>query len=265
MDGRRKLNNFFEAADRDFFIPRGLFCLVITWNPAIDDPYVTCNMNQTIDTSMTMGGGRKIENLKHKFQKSNAESSAIPEFAPPEFPTLDKMHINPERKKRDTMKDKAKRKIEFAAGYRDKRAQARFNAEEPDCALNQGPEPEFTSRYPDPNHPASEGSPIALLSGGRVTEKQIFKYTATGFAYNKGKKAYAKHKKKRASRETLGNGVYPETESSSRSDGELKPKEGMSETVNEIANRLKKKVVYLIIVNMPSEEELQQARQMLEP
>lgn len=127
MDGRRKSNNFFDAANRDFFIPRGLFCLVITWNPEIDDPYVTFNMNQTIDSAMARGGEGNFQKLKHKFQKANAESPFIPEIAPLEFPALDRMDIDPEtKKKHDTMKEKARRKIEFAAGYRDKRAQARF-------------------------------------------------------------------------------------------------------------------------------------------
>ena len=43
------------------------------------------------------------------------------------FPALDNMDLNPEaRKKNDTLRLKARRKFEFAAGYRDKRAQAKF-------------------------------------------------------------------------------------------------------------------------------------------
>ena len=127
MDGRRKSNNFFDAANRDFFMPRGLFCLVMTWNPEIDDPYVTFNMNQTIDSAMARGGDGSFEKLKHKFSKANTESAFIPAIAPLEFPALNEMNVDPEtQKKHDTMKEKARRKIEFAAGYRDKRAQARF-------------------------------------------------------------------------------------------------------------------------------------------
>lgn len=132
MDGRRKSNNFFDAANRDFFMPRGLFCLVMTWNPEIEDPYVTFNMNQTVDSTMAGGGGGSFEKLKHEFQKANAESGFIPEFAPLEFPALEKMDVDPEtQKKHDMMKAKARRKIEFAAGYRDKRAQARFVSSHP--------------------------------------------------------------------------------------------------------------------------------------
>lgn len=104
----------------------------------------------------------------------------------------------------------------------------------------QGPEPEFTSRYADPNHPASEGSPVALLTGGRLTEKQIFKYTAAGFAYNQGKKAYAKRKEKKVSQGELADGVHPEPEPSPTGDGEERPKEGASEGLNKMANKLKK-------------------------
>lgn len=127
MDGRRKSNNFFDKANRDFFMPRGLFCLVMTWNPDVDDLYVTFDMNQTIDSAMSRGGDGGFDKLKHKFQKSNAESNFIPEIAPLEFPKLDRLNLDPEtQKKQATMKAKAKRKFEFAKVYRDKRAQAKF-------------------------------------------------------------------------------------------------------------------------------------------
>jgi len=106
--------------------------------------------------------------------------------------------------------------------------------------LVQSPEPEFTSRYADPNHPASEGSPIALLTGGRLTEKQIFKYTAAGLAYNQGRKAYAKHKERKASQGDLADGINPEAEPSPTGDGEAKSKEGVSEGLNKMASKLKK-------------------------
>ena len=42
-------------------------------------------------------------------------------------------------------------------------------AENPDSYLNQGPTPTFTSRYADPNHPASSGDPLALVTGGHAS------------------------------------------------------------------------------------------------
>lgn len=45
--------------------------------------------------------------------------------------------------------------------------------ENPDSHLNQGPKPTFTSRYADPNHPASSGDPLALITGGNITREKL--------------------------------------------------------------------------------------------
>ena len=49
----------------------------------------------------------------------------------------------------------------------DRRANATYNAENPNSSLSTGT-PEFKSRYADPNHPASSGSLISLVTGGKV-------------------------------------------------------------------------------------------------
>ena len=49
----------------------------------------------------------------------------------------------------------------------DRRANATYNAENPNSSLSTGA-PEFKSRYADPNHPASSGSLISLVTGGKV-------------------------------------------------------------------------------------------------
>ncbi|PYI00304.1 hypothetical protein BO78DRAFT_330356, partial [Aspergillus sclerotiicarbonarius CBS 121057] len=173
VDGRRRSNNFFDEVNREFFIPRGLFCLVMTWNPEVDAPYVRFDMNDTIVTAMDKGGDGVWGKLKHKLKTSNAEAygnQLFPEVvAPLVFPELDlqnSVDVDEEtRKKYEGLKGK----MEFAAGYRDKRAQAKFINENPDSALIQGEKPTFASRYGDPTHPANEGSTIALLTGGHVT------------------------------------------------------------------------------------------------
>jgi hypothetical protein len=46
-------------------------------------------------------------------------------------------------------------------------------ADNPNSLLNQGPEPTFTSRYADPNHPAASGDIFGLLTGGHVTREKV--------------------------------------------------------------------------------------------
>jgi hypothetical protein len=43
----------------------------------------------------------------------------------------------------------------------------------PDSHLTQGPKPTFTSRYADPNHPASSGDLLALVTGGHLSMDKL--------------------------------------------------------------------------------------------
>lgn len=129
MEGHRQSNKFFDEANREFFIPRGLFCLVMTWNPDVEDAYVTLDPTQMIQSTTACADGELgfAQKIKHKYGKAHADAQFLPETAPLEFPALDKVLLDPEtQKKQDTLKAKTLRKMEFAAGYRDKRAQARF-------------------------------------------------------------------------------------------------------------------------------------------
>jgi hypothetical protein len=65
-------------------------------------------------------------------------------------------------------KEKMLKKGEFVASYWDRRAQAKYAAQNPGSMLAQGPKPEFRSRYADPNHLASSGNLISLITGGHI-------------------------------------------------------------------------------------------------
>ncbi|OJJ29661.1 hypothetical protein ASPWEDRAFT_177402 [Aspergillus wentii DTO 134E9] len=259
MEGRRRSNNFFDVANRDIFMPRGLFCLVMTWNPDIDDPHVIYGLDEAIDKAMPKAGGG-FEKLKHKYAKSSGESHAnqfFAEIAPLEFPDLDRLGDAKTKEKHKTFKEHTQAKYERVSAYKDKREQAKFNADHPDSALTHGPKPEFSSRYADPKHPANEGSPIALLTGGHLTEKQILKYTPTGFLANQGYKAYKKHQEAKTQAASTGDAVYEDSSS-----GDPK-KMVYNDRIHTALKGLKSKVVYLMIVNLPSNEELRQVRQEL--
>lgn len=136
MEGHRQSNTFFDEANREFFIPRGLFCLVVTWNPDLDGAYLTLDSDSdsdpagSVQSTMASADGELgfAKKIRHKYGKANTEVQAVPEItAPLEFPALERVELDPETtKKQESLKAKASRKMEFAAAYRDKRAQARF-------------------------------------------------------------------------------------------------------------------------------------------
>ncbi|OJJ31289.1 hypothetical protein ASPWEDRAFT_72249, partial [Aspergillus wentii DTO 134E9] len=301
VDGRRRSNNFIDAINRDFFRPRGLFCLLMTWNPEIDDPFVQVDIKNTISKAMT-GGGSGLGKIKHKLKAANADSygnQMFPEVAPLVFPVVDRLATDEETKKKNkTFKETAKRRKEFAANYFDKRAQAKFIAKNPDSALNQGPQPTFTSRYADPNHPASSGSPIALLTGGYVTRENVLRMTGRGALADQtrnGRLARGSvltgpmENRRQGPIGTLIGGIanrgsasvprglspvehgqnsmsereqYGRESRRASRDHKTGPLTGIG-PVGMVQKMFKQKVIYLMIVNMPSEEELQQAREAL--
>jgi hypothetical protein len=83
------------------------------------------------------------------------------EVAPLIYPSLDAAAAHPNS-------SAFKRASKFLQDYGDRRAQAVYNAQHPGSTLGNPQEIKFVSRYSDPNHPASSGSLISLVTGGHV-------------------------------------------------------------------------------------------------
>jgi hypothetical protein len=100
----------------------------------------------------------------------------------------------------------------------------------PDSALAV-PDVKFRSRYSDPNHPANSGSIISLITGGKI---------------NPAARKQRNRQIRRQMRAERWGGYRP-----------VRPEGGY------IKKALQQDVVYLMVVNMPSEEELATARAQL--
>jgi len=122
--------------------------------------------------------------------------------------------------------NKIKKGLNLVHDYNDRRAQYEYNQRNPDSALAlpEDQKPSFSSSLADPNHPAFQGSWLTLFSGGKI----------------KPLKGNPQEREQRKMRKR-----------------ELKGKKPRKKTL------MKQNVVYLMIVNMPTEEELEQARQVL--
>lgn len=183
---RFKSNTFLDHINAQFFIPRGLISLVVTWKPGVsDNETVTAvdfdgravlsrsetNLVQTTkdvvrQKILTKDGSRQIqEQMQHVIKSSNGIINAA-EPAPLIFPTLDEIagaQKDGDKKKKNAV-DRSEKWIDE---YMDKRAQAKWIEKNPDLpATNMVPRAEFRSRYADPNHPAASGDIVAFLTGG---------------------------------------------------------------------------------------------------
>lgn len=105
-----------------FFRPRGLFCLVLTWNPESDATQMSLDTTTLVASNIEHKTGTK------KFHTSNGNTHGdfdFPEAAPLVFPALDAMAVS-EGGEAVTMKAKAKRASEFTSDYLDRRARAAY-------------------------------------------------------------------------------------------------------------------------------------------
>lgn len=155
---------FLTRMNREFFLPRGLFAVVMIWRPDQASAQVTIDSTsgetRIIPTPLApvrRGGiagffGRK---------KLPEQEFILPQTAPLVFLSeRDVPHIKPEG---GTME----RMAHFTADYFDRRAQAKYAAEHPNSSLAmQGVS--FRNRWADPNNPANSSTLLTMLSGGML-------------------------------------------------------------------------------------------------
>lgn len=157
-----------------FFRPRGLYAMLITYKPS-RHPWSSAPMDisrgisKTLDADTNLGS-RIRNNLKITSGKTHTELE-MPEAAPLIFPHLDTAAAEGGQEDEAGKKKPAsafKKSGKFVSDYLDRRANAVYSAENPGSSLSTGTPPEFRSRYADPTHPASSGSLIGLVTGGKV-------------------------------------------------------------------------------------------------
>jgi hypothetical protein len=159
LHSRSKTNRFLDRVNQDFFAPRGLVALIMTWKPNQKDAILT---TAEFDMQSSIAKASNPNESRRTFESSSgATSFEWPQTAPLVFPALD--NLSGEKQAA------VKRSGKFATEYIDKRARAKWAGENSDSALaNATGKETFSSRYADPNHPASSGDPLALLTGGWV-------------------------------------------------------------------------------------------------
>ncbi|KAH0840878.1 putative fad binding domain protein [Fonsecaea pedrosoi] len=226
-------NKYLDNMNESFFKPRGLYALVMAYQPDSDDVMQNVDMNTHVVTSIAKrdsGRGSRFANAA-----GSSREVEIPESAPIIFPELDDL---PAGEKENAFKRSSKRLVD----YFDRRAQAKFEQANPGSKLNLYQERQFASRFSDPNHPANSGSLIALLSGGKIDTTETDRATAERRAR---KRQFKDSRRVARGREPR----YDITGVNKRA-----PQGG-------IKGLMKSDVLYLMIVNYPSEAELKAAAQ----
>ncbi|PQE07702.1 FAD binding domain protein [Rutstroemia sp. NJR-2017a BVV2] len=232
LQSRSRSNTFLDKINNEFFVPRGLYCLVLTYKPESSATHASVDINKAIYSSMdesTTGFKKTMRNIRLSSGTTYGELQ-MPESAPLIFPALEQkiaMEGDENVKKENAMK----RTGNFINDYMDRRAQAAYAMQNPNSSLTT-PRPEFMSRYSDPNHPASSGSLISLITGGHVTKGTRSEKMARREA-RRGEKRLRKARRR-------GEVITPETATTRRRTGLVR-------------RILQKNVLYLMIVSFDRE------------
>ncbi|MCJ1354416.1 MAG: hypothetical protein MMC33_004404 [Icmadophila ericetorum] len=259
---RWRTNKFLDQANREIFAPKGLFALIITYKPGNSERAEIGTM--TIDLGATAiakygdplekaqaaeAGGeeqeksKRIDEVKEKMKRlriasgeTHGEAELPVNCAPLIFPALDAVADAATKEAGNesvagNIKDKSKSASKFVSNYFDRRAQAVYAFENPDSTLTaqMAPvAPQFKSRFADPNN-AVNTHLFTLITGGRYKAEPLG-------ARRRWEKAQRKAAEKRA--------------------------QGIKE--KPAKRLLQENVLYLMVVNMPTEQELEKARKKME-
>ncbi|EFQ36146.1 uncharacterized protein GLRG_11290 [Colletotrichum graminicola M1.001] len=198
---RYSSNAFLDRVNAQYFGPRGLVCLVVTWQPGIGDNQLVVNFEgdaaasrdetgpseriASIATQKTSAGvywQDMKKQMGERMKMSNGNFDRL-EPAPLVFPAdgdgaWSGSGIGAKKKK-----NALDRMEIWMEDISDKRAQTRWveeNSDNPSAGLT--PKHDFRSRYADPRHPAASGDMVALVTGGRwvYTDKKNAKEGAAG-------------------------------------------------------------------------------------
>jgi hypothetical protein len=229
-------NKYLDEMNEKFFKPHGLFALVMAYQPESDEIVQDVDMNTHVLTSIASREGPKRSRFANFSGKTR--EIEIPESAPLIFPELDAL---PEGEKENVFKRSGKN----LGDYFDRRAQAKFEKENPGSKLNVYGERRFASRFSDPNHPANSGSLVALLSGGKIDTTEA----------DRAKAERRARKRQYKDMRRVSRGREPRYDPSGLN--KRAPQGG-------IKGLMKSDVLYLMVVNYPSEGELREAAQALE-
>ncbi|KAF7596221.1 hypothetical protein BBP40_002753 [Aspergillus hancockii] len=269
-----KLNSFLDRYNEEVLRPRGLYCLIVAYNPVPltkgersnnVEPVLQTVPRHTTNSSFV---GKAKKNLRNPFSiTAEGQHNLPPMIAPLIFPENSQEPQPPSNKL-----DKIKRRLDRINKYLDRRAQARYAAESQRDILTIPHETHFKNRYLDPNHPATNGGLLGLISGGYLTsDPQKGKQREMAALEEQAKAVHEQHEVELAQlQERLRNmRASPETRQKYIQDLEQSYQQQLDqislqrEYIGKGKRRITKDVLYLMIVDMPSKGELAIAREQL--
>ncbi|EXJ87459.1 hypothetical protein A1O3_04419 [Capronia epimyces CBS 606.96] len=249
VQSRHRRNTYLDQINETLFKPRGLYCMIMTFKPdSPHEPIIGMDV-RSVDQALAKATSNPESEMRQKLKTLRLSSGAtkgemsLPESAPLIYPALEAALDRP-AEMTPAKQNALKSSTGFVASYLDRRAQAAYAGMYPDSKLALAvppPDKKFASRFSDPNHPANSGSLLALLTGGKFDPK-------------------AKKRGRRAQRRARRRGYeLSEADIKNAEMGRLpRRRQGVIRRV------LQQHVLYLTIVNLPTESEMKEMLQELD-
>ena len=229
---RQRTNTFLDQINEQMFKSRGLYAMIMAYDPTAERPVDVRQMDpmEIVSKRDNHEGSQWKNHLKTTSGTTYGETE-LPESAPLIFPALDE--VAEMQDKQQTGKWKSSQK--FVQDYYDKRAHLSYAQRNPgDRMAQSSAQPQFKSGLSDPSHPAYQGGLLTLVSGGIIP----------------GRRSPMRELRENRRTEDL------------RTRNPYTPG-GAIRTMRNKSRQMKRGMLYLMVVNIPTDEELAQARQRL--
>ncbi|KAJ5569152.1 hypothetical protein N7450_011638 [Penicillium hetheringtonii] len=263
---RWKVNTFINKANRDLFCPRGLYCMIVTYNPLAQQQQKDISTSITRPSDNGNSGPSRREwpekvakNLRNPFSTTTEGEQNLPsEIAPLIFSDDEDGNSQMKEKPWDKLND-----------YFDRRARARYASESNHDVLSSAPETKFKNRFVDPNHPASNGGLLGLISGGHLTRDPKKTMEDTKSLYLQQEKLIHEQQDSqlellRSQFQAMGFSDQQQRDYIAIYEQQFQQQRDQLKTQIEgtemIPRKILRNVLYLMVVNLPTEEEIEAAR-----
>ncbi|KAJ6166988.1 hypothetical protein N7470_002435 [Penicillium chermesinum] len=265
---RWKVNSFIDRANRELFAPRGLYCMIVTYNPLPQQEQEEINKSIKRPSTGGASGSSRVkwpqkirENLRDPFSVTTEGEQNLPvEIAPLVFAD------DEDRRVQIQSKDKPWTKLN---DYFDKRARARYASESDQDALSSAPNPKFKHRLLDPNHPASNGGLLGLISGGRLTKdpKKAMEEAKDMLQQQERRmieqqNSQLEHLRSQCQARGFSEQQQREYVAAYELQFQLQQEQLQSQAkrMEVMPRKIMRNILYLMVVNLPTEEEVEAAR-----
>ncbi|KAJ6032594.1 hypothetical protein N7540_003326 [Penicillium herquei] len=244
LQTRTRRNNYLDKVNQDLFMPRGLFAMVMSFKDKVPSQGTSNSVrgktvvsSQLLDISETAVKYSTLDPETSKFKRNLRLASGVthgeiglPESAPLVYPNLDQAALG---NASETSRIPSRGGNSWVSDYFDRKAQSEFEYRHPGSvlAVPESQRKKFASRYNDPDHPVNNGRLISVITGGRIgktPKKYIYERVADAMKDPNKRAQDQSTTTPRNRRSIIGKTFQPD-------------------------------VLYLIIVNLPTEEEMKES------